>query len=207
MVTVQQSSRRLTVSQIECFDREGYLVLPDLFDNEDLQPAIDDINLAIDAKVAELLAAGTLLRSYAEFDFEHRLAQISHQTDQVARSLWNGVLHGPGFFALITNPKLLDVAESLCGEELIASSTYRLRPKIPNYNYGAVPWHQDSGYFEPYCDKSLVLTVWIPLVDSDAESCARGTPPRPSAIGGASGGSARPTILAASSDQGQSRTL
>ena len=70
----------------------------------------------------------------------------------MALSLWNGVLHGPGFFALITNPKLLDVAESLCGEELIASSVYRLRPKIPNYNYGAVPWHQDSAYFEPYCD-------------------------------------------------------
>ena len=170
MATVQETSRGLTASRIECFDREGYLVLPDLFDNEDLQPAIDDINRAMDAKVAELLAAGALSRTYAEFDFEHRLAQISRETDQVARALWNGVLHGPGFFALITNPKLLDVAESLCGEELIASSTYRLRPKIPNYNYGAVPWHQDSGYFEPYCDKSLVLTVWIPLVDSNAEN-------------------------------------
>ena len=73
-------------------------------------------------------------------------------------------------FELITNPRLLDVAESLCGEELVASSVYRLRPKIPNYNYGAVPWHQDSAYFEPYCDKSLVLTVWIPLVDANAEN-------------------------------------
>ena len=77
------------------------------------------------------------------------------------------MLHGPGFFQLITHPKLLDLAESLCGEELIASSVYRLRPKIPHYSYGAVPWHQDSAYFEPYCDRGLVLTVWIPLVDSD----------------------------------------
>ena len=170
MTTVQETSRGLTAAQVEFFDREGYLVLPDLFGNEDLQPAIDDINRAIDAKVVELLAAGVLSQSYAEFDFEHRLAQISRETDQVALGLWNGVLHGPGFFELITNPKLLDVAESLCGEELIASSVYRLRPKIPNYNYGAVPWHQDSAYFEPYCDKSLVLTVWIPLVDANAEN-------------------------------------
>ena len=121
----------LTATQFEFFRRDGYLVLNDLFGNEDLQPAIDDINRAIDTKVVELSAAGVLSRSYAEFDFEHRLAQISRETDQVAMGLWNGVLHGPGLFELITNPKLLDVAESLCGEELVASSVYRLRPKIP----------------------------------------------------------------------------
>ena len=32
-----------------------------------------------------------------------------------------------------------------------------------------MPWHQDSGYFEPYCDKELVLTVWIPMVDATPE--------------------------------------
>ena len=62
------------------------------------------------------------------------------------------------------------MAESLCGQELIASSVYRVRPKIPNYGYGAVPWHQDSGYFEPYCDDALVLTVWLPLVDATPEN-------------------------------------
>jgi hypothetical protein len=87
MTTVQEKSRGLTAAQVEFFDREGYLVLTDLFGNEDLQPAIDDINRAIDAKVLELLAAGALSQSYAEFDFEHRLAQISRETDQVALGL------------------------------------------------------------------------------------------------------------------------
>jgi phytanoyl-CoA hydroxylase len=170
MLCDTQNSRGLTSDQIEFFHREGYLVLDDLFRSEDLQPAIDDINRAIDEKVAELLRSDELTQSYAEYDFEHRLAEIGRETDRVALSLWNGVLHGPGFFRLMTNPKLLDVAESLCGEELIASSVYRLRPKIPHYNYGAVPWHQDSAYFEPYCDRSLVLTVWIPLVDANEEN-------------------------------------
>lgn len=170
METVVSQPRSLTSAQIDFFHREGYLVIQDLFAAEDLQPAIDDIQRTIDAKVAALLPAGRLSRSYADFDFEHQLAEISRETDEVARSLWNGVLHGPGFFRLITNPKLLDVAESLCGPELIASSVYRLRPKIPHYDYGAVPWHQDSAYFEPYCDRGLVLTVWIPLVDTNAEN-------------------------------------
>ncbi len=170
MSGVLQQQSGLNSQQVEFFHREGYLVLDDLFLDEDLQPAIDDINQAIDAKVAELLRLGELSRSYAEYDFEHRLAEISRETDKVALSLWSGILHGPGFFRLIVNPKLLDVAESLCGEELIASSVYRLRPKIPHYNYGAVPWHQDSAYFEPYCDRGLVLTVWIPLVDANEEN-------------------------------------
>lgn len=157
----------LSESQIAFFQREGYLIVRELLTDDDVQPAIDDINRAIDQKAFELMEAGVLSQSYSDYDFEHRLAVISRETDQVALSLWNGVLHGPGFFALITNPKLLDVAESLCGEELVASSVYRLRPKIPNYNYGAVPWHQDSAYFEPYCDDALVLTVWIPLVDTN----------------------------------------
>jgi phytanoyl-CoA hydroxylase len=170
MSNPQRNGRSLTAEQIDSFSRAGYLVVERLFTSDDLQPAIDDIKRAIDEKAAESLARGELSQGYAEFDFEHRLAKISQETDRVALSLWNGVLHGPGFFRLIANPKLLDVAESLCGEELIASSVYRLRPKIPHYNYGAVPWHQDSAYFEPYCDRGLVLTVWIPLVDTDEEN-------------------------------------
>jgi len=164
------STSGLTTDQIRCFEREGYLVLPDLLSDTDLQPAIDDIERAVDDTAAELVAAGKLSRGFVELDFEHRLAAISRETDEVALGLWNGVMHGPGFFELISNQKLLDVAESLCGGELIASSVYRLRPKIPHYNYGAVPWHQDSAYFEPYCDHGLVLTMWIPLVDTHAEN-------------------------------------
>ena len=73
-----------------------------------------------------------------------------------------------------TNPKLLDLAESLLGPEIIASSVYRLRPKVPGFAHGVVPWHQDSGYFEPYCDEELVLTMWIPLVEATPErGCLR----------------------------------
>src|SRR5690348_10430881 len=69
----------------------------------------------------------------------------------------------------MTNRKLLDVAEQLCGPELITSSVYRLRPKVPTRAWSPVPRHQDSGYFEPYCDLGLILTVWLPLVDAAEE--------------------------------------
>jgi ectoine hydroxylase-related dioxygenase (phytanoyl-CoA dioxygenase family) len=161
---------RLNAEQIAQFDRNGYLIVDGFFNDDDLQPVIDEINEEVNKRAKELVAKKELSQTYAEYGFEHQLAMISRETDKVALSIWNGGLCGPAFFNLIRNPKLLNIAESLCGPELIASSVYRLRPKIPNYAYGAVPWHQDSGYTEHYCDKSLMLTVWLPLVDSNQEN-------------------------------------
>lgn len=158
----------LSAEQEEHFHREGYLVVENLFSNDELQVVIDEIADEIDVRARELVDSGELSEAFESLDFEHRLARISAETDKVARAIWDAALSGPAFFHLITNPRLLDVAEQMCGEELIASSVYRLRPKIPSHVMSAVPWHQDSGYFEPYCDKALVLTVWLPLVDADA---------------------------------------
>jgi hypothetical protein len=159
----------LTTEQLEGFDRDGYVVAEDLFTGADLQPVIDEISAEVDAHARELVASGELSRDYAEYGFETRLAHLSAETDKVARSIWNGTLSGPAIFGIIRHPRLLDVAEQLCGPEIIASSVYRLRPKIPRYDYGAVPWHQDSGYTEPYCDSALMVTVWLPLVDATKE--------------------------------------
>ncbi|MBI3832091.1 MAG: phytanoyl-CoA dioxygenase family protein [Planctomycetes bacterium] len=160
----------LNAAQVAQFDREGYLIVEGFFDDSDLDPVIAEIEAEVDARARDLVAKGKLSKPYANYGFKKRLALISRETDEVAKSIWNGTLCGPAFFNLIRNPKLLDIAESFCGPEIIASSVYRLRPKIPKHPYGAVPWHQDSGYMEAYCDKALVLTVWLPLVDATQEN-------------------------------------
>src|SRR5579859_3874956 len=132
----------LTPEQMRFFEEEGYLALEGLLSDADLQPVINEIDAEVDLRARELVAADELSRSYEEYGFEHRLAHISRETDKVARAIWNGTLAGPALFDLIRHPKLLDIAEQFCGPELIASSVYRLRPKIPDYGYGAVPWHQ-----------------------------------------------------------------
>ncbi len=160
---------RLSEEQRQRFDQEGYLVVDDLFTDAELQPVIAEIEAEVDRLAHELVASGELSQPYTEYDFEHRLARITDETDRLAISIWNGALAGPAIFDLIRNPKLLDLAEQFCGPELIASSVYRLRPKVPGHRNGPVPWHQDSGYFEPFCDNHMVLTVWLPLVDATAE--------------------------------------
>ncbi len=165
----EMASFSLTQDQIQAFNRDGVVIVPDVLSEDDLRPALDDIDEMIDRLATKLVASGQLSRDYREQDFEHRLACISRETDQVARAIWNGAMHSPGIFGILTNPRLLEVARTFCGEEIVASSVYRLRPKIPHYEYGAVPWHQDAGYTEPFCDKAMILTVWVPLVDATEE--------------------------------------
>lgn len=160
---------RLDDAQIRHFEDEGYLVLKNLFTDEELQPVIDEISADLDQRCRDAVAAGTLSRTYEEYDFEHRLTQVNAENVNISKLMWDNKLVLPSFFGLMTNPKLLDVAEQFCGPEIIASSVYRLRPKVPSHAWSPVPWHQDSGYFEAYCDLGLILTVWLPLVDATEE--------------------------------------
>lgn len=160
---------RLEARQIQQFEDEGYVVLDRLFTDAELQPVIDEISADLDKRCKEAVAAGRLSRTYEEYDFEHRLALVNAADVTISKSMWDTKLVLPSFFTLMTNPKLLDVAEQFCGPEIIASSVYRLRPKVPSHSWSPVPWHQDSAYFEPYCDLGLVLTVWVPLVDATEE--------------------------------------
>src|ERR1019366_3835807 len=96
-------------------------------------------------------------------------ATSTRRTRPFPKSMWTTKVALPTSFVQIPNPKLLDVAEQFCGPEIIASSVYRLRPKVPSHSWSPVPWHQDSAYFEAYCDLALVMTVWVPLVDATEE--------------------------------------
>ena len=160
----------LLPNEMEFFHREGYLVVDRLFSDQDLAAVIDEIASEIDRRASDAFAVGELSSTFQQLAFEQRLTAITHETDQVIRGISSGALSGPSLFGLITHPRLLDVAESLCGPELIASSVYRLRPKLPSFGGGEVPWHQDSAYFDPYCDNSLILTVWLPLVDANEDN-------------------------------------
>jgi ectoine hydroxylase-related dioxygenase (phytanoyl-CoA dioxygenase family) len=159
----------LDQQQMQKFQEEGYLVVEQLFTDAELQPVIDEIDADLDKRCREAVAECKLSRTYQEYGFEHRLAHVNRENREIAKSMWATHVVLPSFFGLMTNPKLLNVAEKICGPELIASSVYRLRPKVPSHSWSPVPWHQDSAYFEPYCDLGLIMTVWVPLVDATEE--------------------------------------
>lgn len=164
MPMATQSPEYLSTAQLAAFHREGFLVVDPFFSDADLQPVIDEVSMEVDIRARAMVADGKLSRAYEEEGFESRMAKICAETRVIQRSITNGQLSGPAFFHLITHPRLLDLAEQVCGPELIASSAYRLRVKTPKDTVTEVPWHQDAGYFHAACDAGLVLTVWIALV-------------------------------------------
>lgn len=156
--------------QLQQFEEEGYLVVEHLFTDAELQPVIDELSADLDRRCREAVAEGKLSRTYEEYGFEHRLAHVNRESKEIAKSMWATNVVLPSFFGLMTNSKLLDVAEQICGPELIASSVYGLRPKVRSHSLSAVPSHQDSAYFEPYCDLGLIITIWVPFVDATEET-------------------------------------
>ncbi|MBT3345429.1 MAG: hypothetical protein HOH74_24550 [Gemmatimonadetes bacterium] len=163
----------MSAEQVQQFTEEGWVMVPDVFEDADIQPVRDEITEVIDAGARQLVAEGKLEHTFADEPFETRLTRIHEHCDEIMRPIvgkGGGGHSGPAFFRFITHPSILAHVQSLVGEEIIGSSVYRIRPKMPNYERGAVPWHQDSGYFSPHCDGDLIVTCWIPLVDTDADN-------------------------------------
>jgi len=168
--SISHDIMNLTPSQLTQFETEGYVVVDGVFDDARLNAVAEEVTAVIDREAQSLVDEGKLSSLYRELPFTSRLTAITAETEEVYNRMMAGQLSLPAIFELIRAPAMLDIAEQLCGPEIIASSVYRLRPKLPMHAHGVVPWHQDSGYFEPFCDNALVLTCWLPLVDATAEN-------------------------------------
>ena len=168
----------LSPQQCTFFHEEGYVIVPDVFAPADLEPLRRALHAEIDRKSRSMQAEGKLANLHEELDFDHRLAAIQRDSKENGEALMRhleglrgGGFHAPEMFEVIAHPKLLGAVSALLGtEEIVGSSVYRVRPKLPGIGRGVVPWHQDSGYLTPHCDTQLIITCWIPLVDATVEN-------------------------------------
>ena len=169
--------RPLTPTQVAFFHEEGYLIVPDVFDPVVLEPLRQEIHGEINRKARELLTAGRLQCLHDELGFDRQLSAIYRESkvagDAIVRHLMGvrgGGYYSPAMFGLIVNPFLVAKIGSLVASDEIVASAYRIRPKLPNFGAGVVPWHQDSGYLAEHCDEHLIITCWVPFVDATAEN-------------------------------------
>ena len=168
----------LTTAERQQFHDLGYVVKEDIYSQADLQPLKDGLTAVIDQTCATLQEEGLLgPETFAAEPFETRLGALFKADGEVGERVTRTIMgHGGGGFKeqaildFLRHPPLVSCIESLVGPDIIGSSVYRIRPKAPGYSRGAVPWHQDSGYFMPHCDQSLIVTCWIPLVDATIEN-------------------------------------
>lgn len=180
----------LTEQQVQFFHDEGYLIVPDLFDPSALEPLRQEIHEEINRKALELQREGVLTALHEEAGFDRQLSAIYRDSkaggDAIVRHLMGargGGYYSPEMFNLILNPALLAKISSLLGSEEIVASAYRIRPKLPNFGRGVVPWHQDSGYLAEHCDEHLIITCWVPFIDATHENGCMEILPRTHRVG------------------------
>jgi hypothetical protein len=167
----------LTSQEIRQFEDRGYVVKAGIYTRADLQPLKDGISEIIDSEARRLRAEGLLDDIYEDEGFETRLACIYRADEEAGKTIaraitgkGGGGFSGSGIFQTIRHPGLVSCIESLVGPDIIGSSVYRIRVKMPDFDHGEVPWHQDSGYFMAHCDRYLIVTCWVPLVDATIEN-------------------------------------
>jgi phytanoyl-CoA hydroxylase len=169
----------LRPGQVDEYDEQGYLVLAGLLDHHDLAPVRAAMAMKVDLIADQLLAAGRITDPLAAEPFEIRLARLFEGLSAEDFVTFTGQSwrdRFAGYFELMSNPKILDVVESLIGPEIFANPVYNVRPKVPRVAAGEVPWHQDKSYW-PGARSNPVITVWVAVVDATVENgCLRVIP-------------------------------
>ena len=154
------------------FAEDGYLVVKAALHSDDLAPLIAVIADVVDSRANELYNAGTIPDVYESVPFERRWSAILQECGRENEVFgWHTLVFSEALFNLITHPKVLDVVDSLIGSEIQFNGDFWVRPKLPNEKLTTLPWHQDSAYM-PETENDTHLTVWLPLVDVEAENGA-----------------------------------
>ncbi|EFL87897.1 phytanoyl-CoA dioxygenase family protein [Ahrensia sp. R2A130] len=177
----------LTAAQLESFEHEGYLVVPDVLDDEVLAPIRAEYEALLDAlyagwqrdglvedvdgfepKLKAAYAAG--LDWFQPMDISLPFSKIEYDTPMhFSQPLLN----------MLTAPALLDIAESMVGPELTSNPIQHVRIKMPgnvvradetSAHMGNTSWHQDRGVTHDEADQTDMVTVWIAVTDATEEN-------------------------------------
>lgn len=166
-----------TEAEKKQFHDLGYVVKKDVYSANDLQPLKDGLHTVVTRAAKHLQQEGKLDNTFDNEPFETQLGAILRHNPQAGEEIMRVVKgHGGGGFKeqamldSLRHPPLLACIAQLVGDDIIGSSVYRVRPKVPGHVSGEVPWHQDSGYLMPHCDQNLIVTCWVPLVDATLEN-------------------------------------
>ena len=81
-------------------------------------------------------------------------------------------------YDLYTHPAITAVLRVIVGPEVTLHGISVIRVKLPEDSGTAIPWHQDSHYynerkrgsFEANTEHMRVITTWVPLVDSNLDN-------------------------------------
>ncbi|MEJ1970268.1 MAG: phytanoyl-CoA dioxygenase family protein [Rhizomicrobium sp.] len=143
--------RALTEAQYRQFDEDGFVKLESVFTAEEIAAVAAAID-PLEAQGEDYLRSQGGRISISEADVITFTTHIVTRSDTLKR------------FA--AHPKIRDICHDLIGGRVRLywdQSVYKKTGKRQEF-----PWHQDNGY--TFIEPQQYLTLWIPLVDVDAEN-------------------------------------
>ena len=172
---------------------EGYVIVEGALTSDDLDPVIAGIEAFIDERARALHHEGRIADLHENEPFERRLALITRENTAIYDDIDIMNMRHEAVFRFLGNAHMLDLVESLVGPEITCSPIQHLRAKLPeglNSHSGhgngggngeedalaarirenVAPWHQDAQVHLEDADPVFILTVWLPLCDTDEEN-------------------------------------
>ena len=144
----------MTPQELDQFHTQGWCIKKGVFDPvADFRPLEQVIDSVMDAAIDEQIAEGAMTEAeaYRGAPFDERLgliqaanvaAGIAIGRDQVKRVFQYGGGQGDELLRLLRHPNLLSLVADLVGPDIIGSSVFRIRPKVPYEERSEVPLHQ-----------------------------------------------------------------
>ncbi len=183
----------LTAAQLDRFAEDGFLVLPGVLGDADLDPIAAEYEAALDDAATRLRRRGDLAATHAGLPFAERYTASIRENPAVFYYLgvslpldYEGLdpefvrVHtGPALFGLLAHPAILDIVESVIGGEISTNPVQQARLKPPQRlldgalaeysNVGMTTWHQDFGAVMDEAAGTDMLTVWVAMTDVTEE--------------------------------------
>ena len=183
----------LTKDQLRHFIDEGYVIVEGALTGDDLDPVISGIEAFVDERARELHREGLISDLHENESFERRLALITRENAAIYDDIDIMNMRAEPVFRFLGNGRMLDLVESLVGPEITCSPIQHLRAKLPEglnslpghgngggtgeedalaarIRENVAPWHQDAQVHHEDADPVFILTVWLPLCDTDEEN-------------------------------------
>jgi ectoine hydroxylase-related dioxygenase (phytanoyl-CoA dioxygenase family) len=180
----------LSAAQIDQFETQGYLVVPDVIPADILARVRAEYATLMDQLYDDWFASGHVKTPPAGLDFWGKLLagykagcdyfqplDISLPGDRIALDTPFHI--GPAVFDMMNAKPLLDVVEQLIGPELTSNPIQHVRIKPPAIDLAEdeirphitfTDWHQDRGVALEDADHTDMVTVWIAITDATLEN-------------------------------------
>ena len=199
---------KLSQEQLNHFDREGWLIVRDVFDPErDFGPLLADYSVIADRQAARILSDEQheayddwwdflkkfLYLARCTGGFDHQPYDISLPPKEINPDV--EMYTGEAAFKLLSHPRLLDLIECFIGSEIYSNPVQHIRIKVPekmvpvtlrvsNMGIGrSTLWQQDNGVVTEDADVAPMVTCWAPVTDATVEMGCLGVIPRSHRIG------------------------